>query len=73
MKLGGKVVNAPMKLGGKVKQSSMIFGKKASANTSMGGSHGAYYSDNEDTSGKKKTYYSLEKSMRHGMAGSMMV
>lgn len=73
MKLGSKVVYAPMKLGGKVKQSSMIFGKKASANTSMGGSHGAYGGDNEDTSGKKKTYYSLEKKMRHGEAGHMMV
>ena len=73
MKLGSKVISAPMKLGGKVKQSSMILGRKASANTSMGGSHGAYGSDNEDTSGKKKTYYSLEKSMRHGMGGTMMV
>lgn len=72
MKFGSKVVYAPMKLGGKVKQSSMIFGKKASANTSMGGSHG-HGGDNEDTSGKKKTYYSLEKHMSHGMGGTMMV
>lgn len=73
MKLGSKVVNAPMKLGGKVKQSSMTFGKKASANTSIGGSHGVYDSDSEDTSGKKKTYYSLEKKMQHGRGGTMMV
>ena len=71
MKLGSKVVYAPMKLGGKVKQPLMTFGKKvASADSTYGG---AYDSDSEDTSGKKKTYYSLEKSMRHGMGGTMMV
>ncbi len=70
MKLGSKVVNAPVKLAGKVKQTSMIFGKKASVNSSMGGSHGSYGSDGE---GKKKTYYSLEKKMRHGEGGTMMV
>jgi hypothetical protein len=74
MKLGSKVVYAPMKLGGKVKQPSMTFGKKvANVNTSLGGSRGSYGSDNEDTSGKKKTYYSLEKHMRHGQGGTMMV
>lgn len=73
MKLGSKVISAPIKFGGKVKQSSMILGRKASANTSMGGSHGGYSGDGEDTSGKKKTYYSLEKHMRHGMGGTMMV
>lgn len=78
MKLGGKVTGTPMKLGGKVSQSLMKFGKKmASVNTSLGGNHGAYDSGEEEggmsSSGGKKTYYSLEKSMRHGKAGTMMV
>lgn len=71
MKLGSKVISTPIKLGGKVKQTSMTFGKKASANSSMGGSHGMGGGDGY--SGKKKNYYSLEKSMRHGEGGTMMV
>ena len=71
MKFGSKVVYAPKKLGGKVKQAFKTFGKKAKTHTSYGGPNSPY--DSDETSGHKKTYYSLEKSMRHGMGGTMMI
>lgn len=65
--LVGKVRQPSMIFGGKVKHSNMTFGKKvANVNTSTGQHSSGGHS-------KPKTYYSLEKHMKHGEAGSMMV